>query len=343
MTERDVDRTYGLDEDVSRLVRLAGPRPAVPEAVGRRVHSAVHAHWRQRLRATRRHRLLMGAAAVLAGVTVLTIFGRSLQPSTRSPHSIAAKVPVVFLEHLTGGELWAAAGGPLAPVTTGAGVLEDTWLETRQLGRAALRIPGGASIRLDTNTRVHVISGAVFWLDRGAIYVDTGADDRAAIEIRTIRGVVRHVGTQFEVQAGPDRTRLRVREGRVVLVRDNGRREASAGTELAVGDEGRVVGRDVPIYGPDWAWVEQSAPEFQIEGQPLEALLRWVARETGWTIRFVSESTARSAAAVTLHGSSTGLTPAETLEAVLPTCNLTVRLKDGTAWIGPLHGRGEQK
>lgn len=339
MTDRDAK----FEEDVSRLVRLASRREAAPEAVTGRVYAGVHAHWRRRLQTKRRHRVLVGIAAVLAGMAVMTIAGRSLSPRIARTPPVASRAPVAFLEHTAGGELWASASGPLEALATGAGVKADTWLETRESGRAALRIAGGASIRLDTNTRVQVQSASVLLLDRGALYVDTGVDDRASLEIRTAHGVVQHLGTQFEVQVAPDRTRVRVREGSVVLVREKGRREATAGTELAVGNDGRMLRSDVTTYGPLWAWVEQSAPELKIEGQPLEALLRTVARETGWTIRFVSESTARAAAGVTLHGSAAGLTPSETLEAILPTCNLTMRLKDGTAWIGPLPRRTEDK
>jgi ferric-dicitrate binding protein FerR (iron transport regulator) len=352
MTERDADpanrpdpevaRPNTIEEDVSRLVRLAGRRPAVPEGVAERVYATVHAQWRRRLRAKRRRRLLMGAAAVLAGVTVLSIFRIGVHPETSSPAPAAPHPPVAVLEHVTGGGVWAAAGGALHALRLGADVNEATWLETRQGGRAALRTPGGTSIRIDTNTRVQMLSASTLVLDRGALYVDTGTDDRAPLEIRTPHGVVKHRGTQFEVQAAPDLTRVRVREGSVVLIRDGDRQEARAGTALAVRSEG-VVRSAVPIYGPEWAWVEQSAPEFKLEGQSLEALLRWTARETGWTIRFASDRTARSVAGVRLHGSSTGLRPSETLEAVLPTCNLTLRLKDGTAWIEPLHGRGEVK
>ena len=351
-----------FDDDVSRLVRLAGPRAVVPEVVSRRVHAAVHARWREHVRAKRRRRLvmmtMMAAAAILAAVAIMTMSERRFRPRGGSPELAAARDPIAFLEHVTGGALWSSAGAPstgaghpstasaqgtFQALTIGAAVSEHTWLDTRQAARAALRIPGVASIRLDRNTRVQIQSASVLLLDHGALYVDTGTGDRTPLEIRTGHGVVRHLGTRFEVQTAPDFTRVRVRDGRVVLVRDQDQREASAGTELAVGDARGVVRRDVPIYGPDWAWVEQSAPEFAIEGQSLEALLRWTARETGWTVRFASDRTARSVAGIRLHGSSTGLTPSETLEAVLPTCNLTVRLKDGTAWIEPLHRREEDR
>lgn len=331
------------DDDISRLVRLAGPRPAVSEAVSHRVHAAVRTRWRQNVDARRRRRMLLATAAVLAGLAIVTMVERGLRPRAADPGPAASRVAAAILERVIGGELWSAGGGPPHTLAAGADVGENTWLETRETGRAALRTPGGASIRIDTNTRLQILSSSIILLDRGSLYVDTATADRAPLEIRTAHGVVTHLGTQFEVQAGPDVTRVRVREGKVVIVRATDRREATAGTELAAGNEGRLVRRDVPIFGPDWYWVEQAAPEFKIEGQTLEALLHWTARETGWTIRFASGDTARSVAGIRLHGSSAGLTPSETLDAVLPTCNLSLRLEDGTAWIETSRRRSEGK
>jgi hypothetical protein len=336
-------REREIDDDISRLVRLAGPRTAVPDDVSGRVQAAVHSRWRQTVVARRRRRIVLATAAVLAGLAVMTMIERSLRPRAADPRPAAATATAAILERVTGGALWSAFGGPLHALAPGAEVGENTWLVTRETGRAALRIPGGASIRFDTNTRAQIVSTSVILLDRGALYVDTGTADRAPFEIRTAQGVVTHLGTQFEVQATPDTTRVRVREGKVVMVRGTDRREATAGTELAIGVEGRLVRRDVAVFGAEWNWVEQAAPEFTIEGQTLEALLHWTARETGWTIRFRSSDTARSVAGIRLHGSSAGLTPSETLEAVLPTCNLSLRLEGGIAWIEPLRRRPEGK
>jgi hypothetical protein len=337
MSERDID------DDISRLVRLAGPRTAVPDGVSSRVHAAVQTQWRQTVVARRRRRMFVAAAAALAALAGMTMVERTIRSRAADPLPVTARTTTsAILERVTGGGLWSAADGPLQALAPGADVAPNTWLETRETGRAALRIPG-ASIRFDTNTRAQIVSTSVILLDRGALYVDTGTTDRAPLEIRTAHGVVTHLGTQFEVQATPDATRVRVREGKIVLVRATDRREAIAGTELAVGVEGRLVRRDVAVFGAEWNWVEQAAPEFTIEGQTLEALLHWTARETGWTIRFASSDTARSVAGIRLHGSSAGLTPSETLEAVLPTCNLSLRLEGGIAWIEPPRRRSEGK
>lgn len=338
MSERDID------DDISRLVRLAGPRAAVPDDVATRVQAAVHGRWRQTVVARRRRRMLLAAAAGLVGLAVLTMVERGIGSRVANrPGTVSTTTTAAIVDRVTGGTLWSAAGGSLHALVPGADVAGDTWLETRETGRAALRIPGGASIRLDTNTRAQLLSASVILLDRGALYVDTGADDRAPLEIRTAHGVITHLGTQFEVHATPDAVRVRVREGKIVLVHATDRGEATAGTELAIGAGGRLVRRTVPVFGAEWNWIEQTAPEFTIEGQTLDALLHWTARETGWTIRFASTDIARSASAIRLHGSNAGLTPSETLDAVLPTCNLSLRLEDGIAWIELPRRRSERR
>jgi hypothetical protein len=170
------------------------------------------------------------------------------------------------------------------------------------------------------------------WLERGGIYVDSGASGSVPIEVGTAQGRVRELGTQFEVRASGERVRIRVREGSVVLLRGAAGHEARAGHGLDTAG-GPVVKQPVAVFGSEWSWVEEVAPEFPLEGQTVEALLGWTARETGWTIRFSRAAEARGARRVLLHGSAAGLTPAQALETVLPTCNLSVRRDGGTLWV----------
>jgi hypothetical protein len=225
----------------------------------------------------------------------------------------------------------------------GAGVPAGAWIETPEGGRAAWRIGHAVSVRMDTSTRVHVLSASALWLERGGLYVDSGSrSGLTGIEIRTTQGEVRDIGTQFEVRAIPGGTRVRVREGTVFLLHRGERHEASAGAGLEARG-GRVVRTSMAVFGPAWTWVEQAAPEPSIEGRSLESFVEWTARETGWTIRYARPGTARSAPRIVLHGSSAGLTPAEALEAVLPACGLSLRRDGGTAWIEGLSVRSERE
>src|SRR5262245_22209700 len=325
------------DSDVVLLLRLVGPRPAVPEDVTARVHAAVHAHWHARIAAKRlRLRLLASGAVLAAGLAAATW---TKTTSIRRPAPLAQPVgpPLAFLDRVTGGGVRRVDGAaPNLALAVGAGAPAGAWLETPADGRAAWRITDGVSLRMDTTTRVRVLSASALQLERGAVYVDSSAEgSRAPVEILTALGDVRDVGTQFEVRATPERLEVRVREGRIALVRSDGRHEAAAGMGLDARPDGVIPGV-APAFGPEWAWVEETAPPFALEGRSLEAVVRWAERETGWRIRFSREASARSAARVTLHGSATGLTPSQTLEAVLPTCGLRLRREGGLAWIEPV-------
>lgn len=334
------DTDGGSDGDVARLLRQAGPRPAVPAAVAARVHDAVHARWRSELAARRRRLFGAGvlAAAGLAAALVMTVLRRPV------PVAVPDGPSVAVLDRATGrGVLRTQAGRPPVPLAPGAGLPVGAWMETPGDGRAAWRLAGDVSLRLDRDTRVQVRSPSALWLDRGAIYVDSGARPAAIpVEVRTVLGNVRDVGTQFEVRAARGRLRVRVREGRTVLWRGHVRHETPAGSEVEATAD-RIVAGDAPVFGPDWAWVEETAPAFPLEGQSLESFVGWAARETGWRFRFSREAAARSAGAVTLHGSVAGLTPSQAVEAVLPTCGLRLRRQDGTAWIEPVSSSREPK
>jgi hypothetical protein len=134
--------------------------------------------------------------------------------------------------------------------------------------------------------------------------------------------------------------RVQVREGHVFVVGRSGRHDASAGTRLDVA--GSSVRRsDAPGHGADWAWVEEAGPEYAIEGKSLDAFLRWASRETGLRVRFQDDSLERSVRDTVLHGSSSGLTASQAIEAVLPASGLASRRRGDTLWIdrGPAEAR----
>ena len=111
---------------------------------------------------------------------------------------------------------------------------------------------------------------------------------------------------------------------------------AEVGTELTLDAEGVMARRFVSVYGPEWNWVMQVAPVFEIEGRRLDDFLAWISRETGRRVNFQGEETARSVSDTVLHGSIEGLTPEEALATVLPTCGLTHRVREEKILIGEL-------
>ena len=203
-------------------------------------------------------------------------------------------------------------------------------LTTGADGRAALRTASGVSVRVDRETELRFQSAAVLVLARGGIYVDTESSAKpGAVEVRTPLGTISDVGTQFEVRLADDELRLAVRTGAASLTRDGRRSPAPAGTRLRVEAGGAVETSKVPLDGADWDWVQAIAPPFELEGRTLGDYLDWLERETGRRVTFADPSIAGPSRAIVLHGSTAGIRPGDTPDAVLPACGLRHRLDDG--------------
>jgi ferric-dicitrate binding protein FerR (iron transport regulator) len=320
---RGTDPQGRVDETIGALVRLAGPRPPVPEESALRVRAAVHAGWRRKVRARHARSVLMwgGALATAASLSLLLVSRPSGTRETK-PLPIVAR-----LERLTGMASQVRSDGTRAALlSSGQTVSAGSVLETGPTGRAALRLAGGSSLRMDVSTRFHLRSATELDLERGAVYLDS--DPRRmegdAVAIRTPHGLVRERGTQFETRLVSGTLRLRVREGHVGLEREAGPVGAAAGEELEI-KAGQVSRSRVSLQGRAWDWVLQIAPGIELEGATLSDFLDWVARETHRPIRFEDVRAASSAASIRLHGSVNGMTPEEALAAVLPTCGFAHR------------------
>jgi ferric-dicitrate binding protein FerR (iron transport regulator) len=165
-------------------------------------------------------------------------------------------------------------------------------------------------------------------LERGGIYLDSGASTPGTITIGTASGTVRDIGTRFEVRAGDRDLRIRVRDGAVQLERAGRIHRAPKGTELLARADGTMSTRTVDPFAADWAWTTEAAPPFIVENATLEAFLQWAAREGGWTIEW-SDALRQRARTTILHGSIDGMTPADALKALLRTSGLSPEFGKG--------------
>lgn len=217
--------------------------------------------------------------------------------------------------------------------------LHSTDRPREQADRIGMQLAGGASVRLDTHSRMRLESPTRLVLERGAVYVDgAGAID---VEVQTSLGVVRDIGTQFEVRLVEDEStdggepslRIRVREGRVEL-RPEGFAgdqlpQASVGEEIVLRADGDMERANVPIHGPDWDWVMSVAKLPEVDGQPVETLLHWIVREGGWQLEYSDSKAETSAETVTLHGDLSDLQPLAAVELALGSSGMAYRLDDG--------------
>ena len=201
-------------------------------------------------------------------------------------------------------------------------------IQTNSEDRLLLRILGGKTVRLDVNSSLNVKSDGTLMLERGGIYFDSGKSG-SPLALQTNMGIVRDIGTQFEVRVSENSMRIRVREGLISLDRNGFVRPASECTELAIDPDGKASTTKIDKYGPQWSWVSQVAPDFHMEGRTLTEFLRWVTRENGWTLQFETSAIELRARSTVLHGSIRGFFPEQTPDIVLPVCRLNYTLLNG--------------
>ena len=302
---------------IEELLRDAGPRAAIPEDDLAAIREAAHTEWRRRYGdpasgAAQRWWIPVAAAASLAIVAALVWRARPAKTAPPAPE-VAAVVERVGadLSWKVGGQLLAGA-----PIETGAS------------GSVALRMAGGASVRVDGSTRLRVKSRTLVELASGAVYVDTARGESVAV--RAPAGVFHPTGTQFEVRVHEGTTRLKVREGSVALDGGAGApAQASAGEELVVDAQGSIARHSIAAFGPVWEWVLAAAAMPDIEGMKVRRFLDWIAREAGWRVEFADAQAASLADSVDLHGSVSHLAPREAIGVVLSSAGLEHRVANG--------------
>jgi hypothetical protein len=323
------------DDDVARLVRLAGasgPIAPLDEARLARVRTAVHDAWHDAyVVRTRRRRLTLGVLLTAAGVVIAFAIRGPVRTPGPAPTSVPVPVAVLVAR------VDQATGSP-TPFSAGAAVRSGSTVTT-SAGTLAMTLTSGVRLRLDASTTARVDSATDVALDRGAMYVDSAGahptgPGASPISIHTPAGLVRDIGTQFQVRIearanGPG-IRIRVRDGQVRLTSTNGvDTQATAGGELFAKPDGSIDRRLITVTGREWAWAERAAPVFSVEGKTLGAFLDWVSHEGAWTVTFADSRSSKAARATVLHGRPEllkGLTPAEALDVVLPTCGLRHRI-----------------
>lgn len=334
----DQDRLDAEQEQIARLLRLAGPRLAVPPETSTRVRTVVHDEWQESIRARRRRSAYLWTGAALAAAAVLALaVGLTLRPTPATP--LDTPQLVATFKAVTGNvrllQPRDEPGVPGSRLAAGDTVLSGMAVSTGPGARAALRLAGGPSLRLGYDTLVRFESASILALEAGRLYLDSGdfGETGSSLSVRTPFGLVEDIGTQFEVDIRDQRIKVRVREGLVTLGREDRVFEAPAGVELTMDDDGELTRGPVPIFGPEWDWILEIAPPFELEGSRLETFLDWVERETGWEMHYADSELERATAGTVLHGSVAGLRPDQALEAVLPTCGLVFREEGGTVII----------
>jgi hypothetical protein len=314
MTTRQEPEPDDMDQTTARLLRLAGARPAVSGARAERVHAAVRLEWQHAVRRRSQGRRILLGSALLATAAAMVLAFRVVNPFPRAEAPPGDVVAVV--ERSDG-----------AALAQDALLRAGEWIETSERARIALRFGRQVSLRLDAHTRLRALSASTVELASGGVYIDSGGG-HSGFEVRTRMATARDIGTQFEVRVVDRGVRVRVRSGRVELRTRSESVSAEEATEVTLVD-GRAVRRRISSHGPEWDWTARLAPAVDIEEMSLDAFLRHLAREHGWSIRYADPTIGRDAAAIRLHGSVAGLSAAEAAEVAVTTSGLRHTLSDG--------------
>ena len=312
----------GDDESLEvSLERSLRRQPLDAEALAR-IRTAAQAEFETQYgRSRRRHfawrRVSLAAAlllAILAGVLMV-------RPAPEGP-------VIGSIVRIENGAVQAKSGW-LLHHTLGAGSSLRVGETCEATGTTLVALAHGGSFRVAPGSSFELAAPDELFLHTGRVYFDFPAGGHAFL-LRATAGTVEHLGTQFEVTLVDAGMRVRVREGAVRVRTGSNVERAEAGSEVMVQQSGTIIRQSVPTYGPEWAWVEAIAPDFDIENRPLADFLTWVARETGRHIDFTDDRARTVAASTRLHGSVHGLAPLEALDRVLSTTTLRFEVHGDT-------------
>jgi ferric-dicitrate binding protein FerR (iron transport regulator) len=312
------------DEEIGELLKLSGRRRMPDAAQMARARAAARAEWKQVL-GHRRWRLSLwgfaSAALVAAALLAVAWFRADGVRMPAVPPDEIARVQTV-----RGTVSIAREGVRQTSVYRGTPVRAGDRLDTSAGSRATLGLAGGISVAFDQDSSALLEAAGGIALDRGALFVDAGPDahDRT-LHVTTAFGVVRHVGTQFEMRLQEGGLRVRVREGSISIENGYGRWVSHEAEALVLTRGAPPQRQAIPTSGAEWSWVDELAPPFTLEGSTLGALLQWVSRYHGLRWRYAEPELGARVESIVLHGSIDGLTAQEALEAVLPACGLTFR------------------
>ena len=285
------------DDDVRKLMELAGPRSEPPDAVRDRVYQAVLEAWEQApiqapepVAHTRRWLAL--AASIVLGVAIgyMVLIELPVDPPGISGELVFA----------SGGHSVRGSDEVPAPL-----LQEGAMLRTSGKGRLFIQLDEYTTLRLDHNTSITLKSSSEIWLHSGRLYADSQRGN--GIRIETPFASVTDIGTLFEVVVDGDILEVAVREGKVAVdLLDN--KTLTANARSGVGERLTILGsndiqRDtLTTTDPSWSWTQGAREAYDLEASTLYDFLFWAARESGLVLDFESDAVRMAAKIPRTHG-----------------------------------------
>lgn len=323
------------DEAIESILRSAPPRPVPSAADVATARSAVREEWLTLCGRRRMRRRLVSLAAAASIVGAIAAGLLMLRVPSALPEQVAA------IDRATGPVYLLDDQAMLHELDDMPGLSTGQTLVTGD-GAAALTWLGGGSLRIDRNSRIEFVSPGEIFLHGGRVYFDSqpsalqarAAPPRAAaFVVRSVEGLVHHVGTQYMAGISPDGLTVSVREGQVKVVGNTVDATAAAGQQVRLRDNARPSYTNISTYGDAWRWAEQIGPEVIVDQRSAHEFIGWVARETGLDVRFEDETVEQLAHATRMSGGSGSLEPRTALAVLLQTTTLEATIEDGSIYI----------
>jgi len=332
MTERN--EIPGTDAAIEALLREAPPRPAPSAEDMAGVREAVRDEWAAVTGRRRSRRRLVSFAAAATVILAVAATVNLLQVPSALP------VPVATIDKTSGSIYLLGEQSELHETKNLAELTAGQTLVTGPDSGAGIAWSNGGSLRIDEDTRVEFVSPDEIMLRSGRVYFDSQPTSLkagitqssiASFAIRTDQGVVRHVGTQYMTGIDGGALTVSVREGRIEVEGTYHTGSAKAGERLSLAGSNRPSITNISRHGEAWGWVEQMAPEIDIDQRSAYEFIGWAGRESGLEIRYVSDAVERRAHDATMKGTTANLEPQVALHTLLQTTDLNAHIEDG--WI----------
>ncbi|HXU29686.1 MAG TPA: FecR family protein, partial [Thermoanaerobaculia bacterium] len=180
--------------------------------------------------------------AAAGGVLAAVSFGWFTFRNGPSAHP----TPVAAIEQATGRLEVSIGKGYWRQALVGEGVAKGLLLRTAKDSNAMLRLAGGATVRIDGESRLQFIAIDVVRLEQGSLDVDAGGAQPGTppLEVRTPFGSIHDAGPRFEVRCFDSAVpplRVRVREGSLIFDGAGRSYRVAAGEALSMRHDGAVM------------------------------------------------------------------------------------------------------
>ncbi len=314
--------TDDRDNDVRRLLNIAGRRLAPPKDVRDRVFENVLHEWENqpiKSNKTFTPKTIQSIAASFL-LALITIAG--------------GWKFILNDEEFFVGEL-AFSSGQFSIL--GDQKLHDNFLpdgamiHTGEDGRLDVHVLKTTSVRIDVSTQISFRKNAELWLHSGRIYVDSPSTNEG-VKVITPYGPVTDIGTQFSVDIGGNELVVAVREGLVNIDLDSGKLALNAengrAEVITISKEDEFIRTQVSSSDSRWDWIHLAAAEYQLENSTVHDFLIWVSRESGLKLVFETNHALIATKQARLHGSLDGMKPNKAIGAILSTTRFGSRVTE---------------